>query len=139
MIRTALRIAMSAHKNQVDKAGKPYILHPLSVASGVESDDAYVAALLHDVIEDSEYTADDLLDAGIPERIVEALLLLTHDKSEPYFDYVRRIKKNPIAREVKLSDLSHNMDLSRLPVVTEKDLERVEKYKKAKAILIEEI
>lgn len=134
---TAMRIATEAHDGQVDRAGKPYIYHPLKVATMTGSFDEFVTALLHDVLEDSDYTAADLLTAGIPEHIVDALILLTHEDDEPYMDYVRRAKENDLARAVKLADLKHNSDLSRLPVVTEKDLKRAEKYKKAMEILAE--
>ena len=136
-LRTALRISLDAHEGQVDRAGKPYIYHPLTVATMTGSFDEFVTALLHDVIEDSTYTPADLLAAGIPEHIVEALILLTHEDDEPYLDYVRKLKCNDLARAVKLADLKHNSDLSRLPMVTDKDLERVEKYKKAMEILAE--
>lgn len=132
----ALAIAMDAHKGQVDRAGAPYILHPLTVASHMGTDAGCITALLHDVMEDSDYTEDDLRNAGIPEFILDALRLLTHDKSEPYFDYIQRIRGNELASAVKLADLRHNMDLSRLPKVTEQDLERVEKYRKAMDMLI---
>lgn len=131
----ALRIAMDAHKGQIDRAGVPYIMHPLTVAAGASNEAEFVTALLHDVLEDSDYTEEDLYAAGIPEKIVEALRLLTHDKNVPYLDYVRKIKGNPLASAVKLLDLRHNSDLSRLPSVNSKDLERVEKYQKAIEIL----
>lgn len=137
VLSTALRIAMIAHEGQVDRAGKEYIWHPLTVASMTSSFDEAITAILHDVMEDSNYTAESLRLAGIPEHIIEALCLLTHEKSEPYMDYVRRIKSNPLARAVKLADLKHNSDLSRLPEITEKDLERAEKYRAAMAILNE--
>lgn len=136
-LRTALRISLDAHEGQVDRAGKPYIYHPLTVATMTGSFDEFVTALLHDVIEDSAYTPADLLASGIPEHIVEALILLTHEDDEPYLDYVRKLKCNGLARAVKMADLKHNSDLSRLPKVTGKDLERVEKYKKAMEILAE--
>ena len=135
VLSTALRIAMNAHDGQVDRAGRPYIYHPLTVATMTDSYDAFVAALLHDVMEDSDYTADDLRMAGIPAHIVDALLLLTHDKDVPYMDYVRKIKGNDLARAVKLADLTHNSDLSRLKYVTDKDLARADKYKAAMALL----
>ncbi len=131
ILSNALKIAVSAHAGQVDRAGKAYIFHPLAVAAKTKSFDEFVVALLHDVMEDSDYTADDLRDAGIPENIMEALCLLTHDKGEPYMEYVQRIKNNDLARAVKLCDLEHNSDLSRLPEITEKDLERAAKYKQA--------
>ena len=137
LLSRALQIAVSAHEGQVDRAGKPYILHPLAVAASMDTEAGFITALLHDVLEDSDYTAKDLCRAGFPVFIVEALCLLTHDKDEPYMDYIRKIKDNNLARAVKLADLAHNSDLSRLSVVTDKDLERAEKYKKAIQLLAE--
>ena len=94
-----------------------------------------MVALLHDVVEDTDYTLDDLRNMGFPERIIEALSYMTHDDAVPYLDYVARIKENPIATAVKLADLRHNSDITRLNEVTKADLERVEKYKKAIALL----
>jgi len=127
----ALVIAEKAHKGQVDKAGKDYIEHPLFVASLVNSEEEKATALLHDVIEDSSYTFDDLLNAGIPTDVVEAVSLLTKPRDVSYQVYLDGIKKNHIARIVKLADLTHNSDLSRLPDISEKDIERQEKYKRA--------
>lgn len=131
----ALRIAIEAHDGQVDRAGKPYIYHPLAVAAMVNSFDEFVAALLHDVMEDADYNADDLIAAGIPEHIVDALRLLSHDKNVPYMDYIAQIKGNDLAKAVKLADLKHNSDLGRLPVITDKDLKRAEKYRRAILLL----
>lgn len=135
ILSTALRIAANAHEGQTDRAGKPYILHPLRVAMALSSDDEIVTALLHDVMEDSDYGEEELSRAGIPCHIMEALRLLTHDKAESYMDYVRRIKGNELARAVKIADLRHNSDLGRLPEITEKDVARAEKYKQALSIL----
>lgn len=96
-----------------------------------------IAALLHDVVEDTDYSLKDLADMGFPESAIHALALLTHEKGVPYMDYVARIKENPIARSVKLADLRHNSDLSRLDLVDEKAVQRAEKYKKAIALLSE--
>lgn len=137
MIMTALKIAVEAHAGQTDKAGVPYILHPIHVAYAMETEEAFAAALLHDVLEDSDYTTSDLRDAGIPENVLEALELLTHRKGTPYLEYIRALKENPIARAVKIADLAHNIDIERLPAVTERDLERVHKYKTAMTILNE--
>lgn len=135
ILSTALHIAMIAHDGQVDKAGKPYIFHPLAVATMTGSYDEFVTALLHDVMEDSYYTEESLRHAGIPEHIIEALKLLTHDLDEPYMEYVARIRTNDLARAVKLADLRHNSDLSRLPTITKRDRERAEKYKQAMKLL----
>ncbi len=131
----AQSIAVAAHKGQVDKAGKPYIEHPAHVASGVQGDIAKAVAWLHDVVEDTLLTLADLRGKGVAPEVVEALKLLTHDESVPYLEYVRSLKSNPLACAVKLADLRHNSDLSRLPRITEKDQRRAEKYAKAIAIL----
>lgn len=131
IVNKALLIAISAHKDQFDKSGIPYINHPVFVALNMESDEEKAAALLHDTLEDSDYTAEMLLSEGIPQNVVNAVILLTRHKDEDYFDYVKKVEKNPISKKVKIADLKHNMDLSRLPQTTEKDLKRLEKYKKA--------
>ena len=135
MLGTALEIAWDAHRGQVDKAGRPYISHPLTVASKMDTEEEIAAALLHDVVEDSRYTLDDLRKAGIPEEVLEAVRLLTRSPEEDYFDYVRRVKENPIAAKVKMADLQHNSRLDRLPEITEADRERLEKYRRAMEIL----
>ena len=108
----ALKIATEAHKGQVDKAGVPYINHPLTVASLVDTEEEKIVALLHDTIEDTNITEQDLIDYGFPNEIVEAVKLLTHNKNVPYMDYVAKIKDNELARKVKIADLTHNSDLS---------------------------
>ena len=135
--KLAMKICYAAHKNQVDKNGIPYIFHPIHLAEQMTTEDEICTALLHDVAEDSEYTIKDLKAAGFNENILTALRLLTHDKVVPYMDYIAAIKTNPLAKKVKLADLAHNSDLNRLDKVTEKDLKRVEKYRKAQKILSE--
>lgn len=132
----ARAIAEKAHADQVDKAGEPYIGHPAHVVASVEGDKAKAVAWLHDVVEDTSTTFDDLRAAGVDDEVLVALELLTHDKSAPYMEYVAAIKKNDLARTVKLADLAHNSDLSRLPEVTETDLRRVEKYRQAIEVLM---
>lgn len=127
----ALKIATEAHKGQVDKAGVPYINHPLTVASLVETEEEKIVALLHDTIEDTNITEQDLLNYGFSNKIVEAVKLLTHNKDVPYMDYVAKIKDNELARKVKIADLTHNSDLSRLKEITDKDKKRYEKYQNA--------
>ncbi|WP_311696306.1 HD domain-containing protein [Sneathia sanguinegens] len=127
----ALKIATEAHKGQVDKAGVPYINHPLTVASLVDTEEEKIVALLHDTIEDTNITEQDLLNYGFSNKIVEAVKLLTHNKNVPYMVYVAKIKDNELARKVKIADLTHNSDLSRLKEITEKDKKRYEKYQKA--------
>lgn len=121
---------------QTDKAGKPYINHPAHVASLVSSDEEKAVAWLHDVVEDTDTTLDNLRGAGLSEDVVQAVDAMTHREGEDYLTvYIPRIACNSLARSVKLADLSHNMDVSRLPQVTTADLERVEKYQKAREIL----
>ena len=135
MLELALSIAMEAHRGQFDKAGIDYIEHPIYVASQVDSEEEKAVALLHDVIEDSPFTAEELLLAGLPETVVAAVQILSKKKGQDYQTYLKTVKSNPLARAVKLADLKHNSDLSRLSSVTDKDLERLEKYKKAIAYL----
>lgn len=135
LTKKALAISFAAHKDQVDKGGVPYVYHPFHVAEQMTDEISTCVALLHDVVEDSAYALDDLRKCGFPEKVVEALGLLTHDSNTNYFDYIRAIKNNPIARDVKLADLTHNSDLSRLEHVDAKAEERVKKYKRAMQIL----
>ena len=137
MTNRAMELAYRAHHGQCDKNGVPYVFHPFHLAEQMDTEETVTAALLHDVVEDTDYTLEDLRAMGFPDPVLEALSLLTHDPSVPYMEYVKRLKNNPIARAVKLADLTHNSDLSRLPAVTEKDLARVEKYRRAKALLLE--
>lgn len=130
----AFIIAIKAHQGQKDKGGKPYILHPIKVALNVKGKDERIVALLHDVIEDTNYTIDDL--KFLSEEQKEALLLLTYDENMPYMEYIEAVKKNKIASRVKLADLEQNMNLKRLKTISNKDLKRLEKYKRAKEILL---
>ncbi|MEQ3452478.1 hypothetical protein ABM133_08810 [Enterococcus cecorum] len=138
LYQQALAIAEDAHKGQVDKAGVAYIHHPLFVASLVEGELAKTVALLHDVVEDSDWTLEDLRMEGLPEEVVQAVGILTKKRNENYEEYILRVKQNPLARQVKLADLKHNSDLSRLANVTDRDRKRVAKYQKAIAYLSEE-
>lgn len=130
-VLAALRFAEAMHKGQVDKAGVPYIEHPKTVASMVDGDEAKIVALLHDTVEDTDATVDEIRSM-FGDRIADAVACMTHDKSVPYLEYVANIKGNDLAREVKLADLKHNMDLSRIPNVTDVDIQRVNrKYRPA--------
>ncbi len=131
MLELALSIATKAHRGQFDKVGIDYIEHPIFVASQVDSEEEKAVALLHDVIEDSSVTAEELLNAGLPETVVTAVQILSKKKGQDYQTYLKTVKSNPLARAVKLADLKHNSDLSRLETITDKDLEGLEKYKKA--------
>ena len=137
LTKRALRIAFVAHKDQVDKSGLPYVYHPFEVASAVDSEYETCVALLHDVVEDTEITLEEL-SKEFPCEVIDALRLLTHDEEVPYFEYVKAIRNNEIAKVVKLADLQHNSNLARLDTITEKDLKRVRKYKKACRILMGE-
>ena len=135
LTKKAIKLCFEAHEGQLDKSGLPYVTHPLHVAEQVEGEYETCVALLHDVIEDCGYSADDLRAAGFPDEVVEAVELLTHDEGVPYLDYVRAIQPNALARAVKIADLRHNSDLSRLDEVTDVDRARVAKYAEALAIL----
>ena len=135
MTKIALKLCFEAHKDQIDKSGMPYVFHPFHLAEQMTDEETTVVALLHDVIEDTDYTLEDLRKLGFGERILEAIALMTHDDAVPYMEYVAAIKSNPIARAVKLADLRHNSDMSRLDEVTPWDTKRAEKYAKAIQLL----
>ena len=135
--KKALKLCFEAHKDQVDKSGIPYVFHPFHLAEQMETEETTIVALLHDVVEDTPYTLSDLEKEGFAKEIIDALALLTHDDDTPYMDYVRAIRDNPIAKAVKLADLRHNSDLTRLDVVDEKALTRREKYLNAIKLLEE--
>ena len=127
----AYKIAKKAHLGQVDKAGEDYIKHPEKVASFVKTDEEKAVAYLHDVIEDTELTLEDLYEYGFSKEILEAVDIITKKRGEDYQSYLNSVKKNKLARAVKLADLRHNSDLTRFTEVTEKDIKRKEKYQKA--------
>ena len=131
LLEKALQIATDAHLYQVDKAGVPYISHPIRVSNRCSTDDERIVALLHDTIEDTEVTAEYLLMEGFPRNIVDAILSVTRNEDENYEDFIKRSRLNPIGRQVKLHDLEDNMDITRLNELTEKDLYRLNKYIKA--------
>ncbi|MBQ6864708.1 MAG: GTP pyrophosphokinase [Clostridia bacterium] len=135
--KKAMKLCFEAHKDQVDKSGMPYVFHPFHLAEQMQDETTTVVALLHDVIEDTDYTLQDLTDMGFQKEITDALALLTHDKDVPYMDYVAAVKGNAVAKAVKLADLRHNSDLSRLDVITDKARARKEKYMQAIALLEE--
>lgn len=137
LLEKALVIATKAHEGQKDKDESPYILHPIRVSNRCLTDEEKIVALLHDVIEDTNVSASDLLASGFPRNIVEAVLSVTRNEGESYEDFVIRSKQNPIGRQVKLHDLEDNMDITRFNQLTEKDLVRLNKYLKAYRSLIE--
>lgn len=132
LTKKAMNIMFTAHKDQVDKTGVPYVFHPWHVAEQLTDELSVTAALLHDVIEDTDLTPDDLRKAGIPEEVLEALALLTHEEGVPYDEYVDRAGTNAIARRVKMADLEHNMDLTRMAPdePDEYALRRLQKYQR---------
>ena len=134
----AIQIAVSAHAGQVDKAGQPYILHPLRVMFSVETPHERLAAVLHDVVEDTEVTIDDLADEGFPTEVLDAIQALTKLKGESRLDAAMRAVRNPIARKVKLADLADNMDMSRIPHPTASDHARLREYENVRKILLNE-
>ena len=135
LTKKALKISFDAHKDQVDKSGMPYVFHPFHLAEKMDDEYSVCVALLHDVAEDTDITTDDLAREGFPQEVIDALLLLTHDDSVPYMDYVRKIKTNPLATKVKLADLEHNSDLTRLDKVDDAALRRADKYRQAMFLL----
>lgn len=135
-IEKAIEIAARAHAGQRDKAGAPYIFHPLRLMLAVRDDDARIAAVLHDVVEDTPLDFADLLREGFSEAVVDALRALTKHEGESRIDAAHRAAANPIARLVKLADVTDNMDLSRLPSPTEKDHARRREYEQVRAILL---
>lgn len=135
--KKALKLCFEAHKNQTDKSGMPYVFHPFHLAEQMQTEETTIVALLHDLIEDTNYTIEDLTSMGFDKNITDAIALMTHADDVAYMDYVREIKNNPIAKAVKLADLKHNSDLTRLDAIDEKALNRREKYLKAIAILEE--
>ena len=128
LIELSLSIALRAYAGKVDKAGREYIHHPLRVMARMKTDVEMSVALLHDVIEDSDISAAQLLAEGIPAQVVDAILCLTKADGEDYQAFVARAKKNDLARRVKIADIEDNINLLRLESVSERDLERVKKY-----------
>ena len=135
MTKKAIRLMFDLHKEQTDKSGLPYVFHPWHVAESMDDEITATVALLHDAVEDTDLTLEDVREAGFPEAVVEALGCMTHDDSVDYMDYVRALAPNAVARKVKLADLRHNADITRLDAPTEKDLARREKYLKAIELL----
>ena len=135
-LERAIEIAVAAHKGAVDKGGQPYILHPLVVMMSLKTDEEKIVGVLHDVVEDTDWTFEALKQEGFSEDIIEALQSVTKSDSDSnYLDFVERAKANAIGRNVKIADLKHNMDVSRIPSISDLDIERLERYKKSLEIL----
>lgn len=128
LINEALKIAQKAHKGQKDKGGNDYLLHPVTVALHCDTEKERIVALLHDVIEDSDMSLEDL--SIFDKDIIEAVIAITRREDQSREDYVKQVCSNEIARKVKIADLANNMDLSRIENITQKDLDRIERYKK---------
>ena len=137
LTKKALRLCFDAHSHQVDKSGLPYVFHPFHLAEQMTDENTTIVALLHDVIEDTDYTLEDLRSLGFSEDVLSAILLMTHEENVPYMEYVAEIKKNPIAKVVKLADLRHNSDMTRFDVITPFDEKRAQKYANAICLLEE--
>lgn len=128
MIKKALKLMYEKHKDQVDKAGMPYVLHPLTVASKMTDENTTIVALLHDIVEDTNTSLEDLINEGFSKDIIDAISCLTHPDGVDYYDYVKQIGTNEIATKVKIADLEHNSDLTRLDNITKLDIQRRNKY-----------
>ncbi|MDE5714924.1 MAG: hypothetical protein K2I42_02210 [Anaeroplasmataceae bacterium] len=133
--KLALKICFELHKDQMDKGNSPFVFHPFHLAEQMPDEDSCVVALLHDVIEDTACTLEDLKNFGFNSRVIKAIELITYKKGTDYFAYISSIKTNFLATLVKVADLQHNMDASRLDQVTLKDEKRIEKYKQALQLL----
>ena len=127
MIEKALKIAIEAHSGQLEKDGNPYIMHPLRLMSDVETVEEKCVALLHDVAEDTDVSIEEIREA-FPPAVADAVALMTHDDGSEYEVYIKRLAENPIARKVKMADMRDNMNILRIPKLSDKDLERLRKY-----------
>ena len=133
--KMALKLCFEAHKEQKDKSGMPYVFHPFHLAEQMKTEETTIVALLHDLVEDTNYSIEDLVNMGFDKVVTDAIALMTHADDVDYMDYVSKMKENPIAKTVKLADLKHNSDLTRLDVIDENALIRREKYLKAIKLL----
>lgn len=127
-IEKAIQIAVKAHAGQKQRNGDPYILHPLRLMMQLTDPDEQMAAILHDVIEDSDWTISRLSSEGFSEKVLKIVDLLTHYEKDSYTNYIKKIKKHPVATKLKLLDLQDNMNISRLPILKDNDLERLKRY-----------
>lgn len=133
----AILIAAQAHQDQKDRYGKAYILHPIRVMMQFDSEPEMIVAILHDVVEKTEWTFDQLHEQGINEDIIEAVDLLTRREAQPYKEYIDKLKGNPIVRKVKIADIEDNMNPKRMDSLSEKNFEKLARLHKAWAILKE--
>lgn len=133
----AIKLMFEKHKDQVDKGGVPYVFHPWHVAEAMTDEKRTTVALLHDIIEDTDMTIEDLSKLDFDKEVLSALIVLTHNKSEDYFEYIKRVSNNSIATDVKIADLYHNLDQSRLERVDDKYLKKSQKYRDSLKFLLE--
>lgn len=131
LTKKSMKIAYEAHQGQLDKAGIPYIYHPIHLAEQMSDEYSVIVALLHDVVEDSDITIDQLINYGFPVEVIEALKLLTHNDGTDYMVYIKSIATNELATKVKIVDLKHNSDLSRLSYESDESLKKLLKYEQA--------
>lgn len=134
-LEQAIAVATKAHTGQVDKAGQPYILHPLRLMFKFEAEIEMIVAVMHDVIEDSAFTQGDLKKLGFSDEVVEAIDCLSKRQGEAYDSFILRVSKNNLARKIKIEDIKDNLNLSRLKTISDKDLRRAAKYHRALALL----
>ncbi len=137
LISKALLFATTGHINQIDKGGEDYILHPIRIMQNMDTIEEKLVAILHDTMEDCKATEEDLKNIGMPKDVIEAVKVITKEKREDYYKYIKRVKQNSIARRVKMADLEDNMNLKRIKSPTGKDFERFKKYQRAYDYLIE--
>ena len=136
MLERAIEIAVEAHKGQVDKGGQPYILHPLRVMMSVSGESEKIVAVLHDVVEDSDWTFEALFAEGFSVEVIGALKSVTKESEDEDYDlFIQRAMQNPIGRKVKIADLRDNLDVTRISEITDTDVKRINKYKKALKLL----
>ncbi len=138
-LEDAIQIAAEAHNGQKDKAGAAYILHPLRMMMRMKTEAEMITAILHDVVEDTDWTIEKLRERGFSEEVLEAVECVTNRKGESYEQFIERAGKNPIARQVKIADLEDNMNIQRIGEISPKDLERLGKYHKSWSVLIKSV
>ena len=138
-LEQAIALAAKQHEGQVDKANSPYILHPLRVMLNVPTIEHKIVAVLHDILEDTETTIEDLYQFGFQEHIIDAIVALTKKQGETRLEAAQRARQNPIARVVKLADINDNMNLSRIQSPTVKDFERLKEYQQVRDLLLQNV
>lgn len=138
-LEQAISLAAKQHEGQVDKANAPYILHPLRVMLNIPTIEHKIVAVLHDILEDTETTIEDLYQFGFQEHIIDAIVALTKKQGETRLEAAQRARQNPIARVVKLADINDNMDLSRIQSPTVKDFERLKEYQQVRDLLLQNV